>query len=156
MTYNKAMIKFEFVNETKKKIPKTSFKKLSDKFYKVLKKRVDEKLFDRDGQVDLVVISDETIQAMNKEYRNKDKATDVISFAYLEVTEYEQSEGDIIAGDIFVSVDTAAKQAKEKGHTLKKEIEILVVHGLLRCFGFNHRNDKEEKEMEKWAKKVLG
>ena len=102
-----------------------------------------------------MLIDDATIKAMNKEYRKKDSPTDVMSFAYLEVTDYKKEKGDVIVGDIFISDDTAKKQAKEKGHSLKKELEILFVHGLLHCFGFDHRTDKEEAEMEKWAKKIL-
>lgn len=150
------MIKFGFVNETKGKVSGKSFEVLAAKFYKVLKAHVDKMLLKRDGMVDLVIIDDKKMRAMNKEYRDKDMPTDVISFAYLEVTQYEKEEGDIIAGDIFISIDTAKKQAKEKGHSLMKEMEILFVHGMLHCFGFDHKNDKQEKEMERWAKKIMG
>lgn len=150
------MIKFGFVNETKAKVSEKSFEDLAAKFYKVLKTHVDKMLLKRDGLVDLVIIDDKKMRAMNKEYRDKDSPTDVISFAYLEVTQYEKEEGDIIAGDIFISIDAAKKQAKTKGHSLMKEMEILFVHGMLHCFGFDHKNDKQEKEMEKWAKKIMG
>lgn len=149
------MLKFGFDNETKLKIGKAFFKKYLDNLYKVMKKDIDKKLFKRDGQIDLVLVGDKKIHAMNKEYRKKDRPTDVISFAYLEVTHYELEPGDIIVGDIFISVDTAARQAKEHGHDLKKEMAILFVHGLLHCMGFDHNNDEEEAEMEGWAKKVL-
>lgn len=150
------MLNFEFTNETKARIGKPSYKKLLDKTYKLLKKPIDEKLFKRDGQIDLVFIDDEKMQDLNLEYRKKNSSTDVISFAYLEVTDYENQEGTVIIGDIFISVDTAKKQAKEHGHSIKKEMEILFVHGLLHLFGFDHQTDKEEAEMEKWAKKILG
>ncbi|MBI4235439.1 rRNA maturation RNase YbeY [Candidatus Peregrinibacteria bacterium] len=150
------MIKFGFVNETKAKVAKKSFEALAKKFYRVLKPHVDKLLFKRDGLMDLVIVDDKKIQAMNKEYRDKNVPTDVISFAYLEVTQYEKDEGDIIAGDIFISIDTAKKQAKVKGHSLMKEMEILFVHGMLHCFGFDHKNDKQEKEMEKWAGRIMG
>ncbi len=149
------MIYFGITNETSKRIVKKSLQERGAHFYKVLKKIVDKKLFNRDGEIDLVLVDDSTIKAMNKEYRGKNKPTDVISFAYLEVTEYEKVEGNIVVGDIFISLDTAARQAKEKKHSLKKEIEILFVHGMLHLFGFDHQNDKEEAEMEGWAAKVL-
>jgi probable rRNA maturation factor len=149
------MIKFGFDNETRTKIGKAFFKKYLDKLYKVMKKDIDKKLFKRDGQIDLVLVGDKKIHVMNKEYRKKDKPTDVISFAYLEVTHYELEPGDIIVGDIFISVDTAKRQAKEHGHDLKREMAILFVHGLLHCMGYDHKTDKEEAEMEGWAKKVL-
>ncbi len=149
------MLKLDFTNETDSKIPKTPFKKLTENCYKVLKKHVDKLLLKRHGHIDMVIVDDKVIQVMNREYRKKDKPTDVISFAYLEVTEYEKEAGDIIVGDIFISIDTAARQAKEKKHSRQKELEILFVHGLLHCLGFDHNNDKEEAEMEKWAKKIL-
>ncbi len=150
------MLKFGFDNETKVKVAGAAFfKKYLDRLYEVMRKDIDRKLFKRDGQVDLVLVGDRKIRAMNKEFRKKDKATDVISFAYLEVTDYEREPGDIIVGDIFISVDTAKRQAVEKGHDLKKEMAILFVHGLLHCMGFDHNTDEEEVEMEGWAEKVL-
>lgn len=150
------MLKFGFDNETKVKVGTAFFRKYLDRLYEVMRKDIDRKLFKRDGQVDLVLVGDRKIRAMNKEFRKKDKATDVISFAYLEVTDYEREPGDIIVGDIFISVDTAKRQAAEKGHDLKKEMAILFVHGLLHCMGFDHNTDEEEEEMEGWAEKVLG
>mgnify|MGYP003965533001 CR=1 FL=1 len=150
------MLKLEITNETKSRISKKTFDELTSKFYKILKKVVDKKLPKKGGLVDLVIINDEAMQAMNLEYREKDSPTDVLTFAYLEVTEHEKEAGDVIAADIFVSVDTAKRQAKEKGHKLQEEMKVLFVHGLLHAFGFDHRNDKEEAEMEKWAKKILG
>ncbi|MBI2634177.1 rRNA maturation RNase YbeY [Candidatus Peregrinibacteria bacterium] len=149
------MLKLDFTNETKIKVDKTLFEKRIKKFYKVLKKLVDGRLYGRNGLIDLVIINDKAMHEMNREYRKKDSPTDVISFAYLEITEYKKKKGDVIAGDIFISIDTAKKQAKEKGHTVSKEMEVLFVHALLHCFGFDHENDRQETEMEGWAKKVL-
>lgn len=149
------MLKLDFTNETKVKIEKPVFSLLTKRFYQVLKGVVDKKLHNRHGLIDLVLIDDPTMHGMNKEYRRKNSPTDVISFAYLEITEYEKGKGDVIAGDIFLSVDTARKQAKEKGHALKQELQFLFVHGLLHCFGFNHKTDRQEKEMNGWAKKIL-
>ncbi len=149
------MLKFGFSNETKEKVSKTLFNKAIDKFYKTLRSRVDKKLNKRDGLIDLVLINDDAMKVMNAEYRKKNSPTDVISFAYLDVTEHEAEKGDVIAGDIFISVETAKKQAKKNKHDLKREMETLFVHGLLHCFGFSHKTDKQEKEMDKWAKKVL-
>src|SRR3989338_3076688 len=142
------MLKFGFSNEVRIKVEKSFFKKYVDRLYKVLRQRIDKKLLERDGLIDLVLVNDATIQRLNREYRNRNKPTDVISFAYLEVTAYEKEKGDVIAGDIFISVPTAKKQEKEKGHSLERELAILFVHGLLHCFGFNHKNDKQEKAME--------
>ena len=118
------MLKFGFSNETKLKLSKDFFKKYVDRLYKVLRERIDKKLLKRNGLIDLILVSDATIKKLNQEYRNKNKPTDVISFAYLDVTAYEKEKGDVIVGDVFISTQTAEKQAKEKGHTLKKELQI--------------------------------
>lgn len=149
------MLELNIINETKAKISKKIFEDIFKRFNKVLKEKIDKKLGKRTGFVDLVINSDKSMRALNLEYRGKDETTDVISFAYLEVTDYKKQKGDVIAGDIFISVDTAKKQAKERGATLKKEFEVLFTHGLLHLFGFDHKTKKQETEMEKWAKKVL-
>lgn len=150
------MLELNLVKECKCGYGKKDFLELFEKFEKVLEARIEEMMGKRGGDVTLVLCDDEYIHKLNKEYRSKDKPTDVISFAYLEVTDFEVVDGDVAAGDIFISLDTARRQAKEKGHSLKRELEILFVHGLLHCFGFDHRNDEEEAEMEGWAAKVLG
>ena len=149
------MLNFEFTNETAQKINPEIFSNRLGKCYEILKDLINEKTLGNVGVVDLVLVTDPVIEIMNKEYRDKDGPTDVISFAYLEVTDFDESVDEVIVGDIFVSVDTAKKQAKEKKHSFKKEMEILFVHGLLHLLGFDHKNDKEEKEMERWAKKIL-
>jgi probable rRNA maturation factor len=149
------MIKFSFVNETKARVSGKHSNEVMERFYKIMKKKIDGKLGKRHGEIDLILVDDRTIKAMNKEYRDENKVTDVISFAYLEVTDYKKQKGDVIVGDIFISVDVAKKQAKSHKHTLSKELEILFVHGLLHLFGFDHKTKKQEQEMEKWASKVL-
>lgn len=149
------MLDLNVINETKAKVSKKIFEDIFKSFNKVLKTKIDKKLGKRTGFVDLVINNDKAMHSINLEYRGKDEPTDVISFAYLEVTDFKKEKGDIIAGDVFISIDTAKKQAKAHKHTLKKEFEVLFTHGLLHLLGFDHKNDKEEKEMEKWAKKVL-
>ena len=149
------MLKLEVNNESGARIVKKSFQGLCKSFEVVLAKVIDKKLKGRDGLVDLVFIDDKMMKAMNSEYRKKDSPTDVLTFAYLDVTDYEKDEGDVIVADIFISVDTIKRQAKEKGHSNLKEMQIMFVHGLLHAFGFDHKNNKAEKEMNKWAKKVL-
>ncbi len=149
------MLKLNVINETKAKVSKKIFEDIFKKFNKVLKTKIDKKLGERTGFVDLVINSDKSMHSINLEYRGKDEPTDVISFAYLEVTDFKKETGDVLAGDIGISVETAKKQAKEHKHTLKKEFEVLFTHGLLHLIGFDHKTNKQEAEMEKWAKKVL-
>ncbi len=86
------------------------------------------------GEVSVLLTSDEAIRALNRKYRRKDKATDVLSFPAAEV-----AEG--VAGDLAISLETALMQAEERGHTLEMEIKILLLHGLLHLAGYDHETD---------------
>jgi len=86
------------------------------------------------GQVTVLLTSDPAIRRMNKQFRGKNKATDVLSFP----------AGDFAgnsAGDLAISVDTARKQAREQGHALGVEIKVLMLHGLLHLAGYDHETD---------------
>ena len=89
------------------------------------------------GEVDVLLCSDAEIKRLNKAYRGKNKATDVLSFPAS-----EEAEG--IAGDLAVSLETAARQAAEHGHTLRDEVRVLLLHGLLHLAGEDHEADQGE------------
>lgn len=148
------MLKFLFSNETNVTVNKRIFADIVAEFENVLRVRIKRLLSCENGEVSLTLIGDKTIWKLNKNYRGKDTATDVLSFAYLEEKNSPANKVTEV-GDIFISLDTAKKQAKEHSHSLNKELQILFTHGLLHLFGFDHQNDAEEKEMEKWAKKIL-
>jgi probable rRNA maturation factor len=86
------------------------------------------------GEVSVLLTGDETIRALNRKYRRKDKATDVLSFPAAEM-----ARG--IAGDLVISLETALMQAEERGHTLEMEIRLLLLHGLLHLAGYDHEAD---------------
>lgn len=148
-------LKLDFTNETKEKVVESVFKSLFECFLKVLEKKIAKILGKKNGKISLVIVDDKKIHKINKEYRGVDKPTDVISFEYMEDTCAVYGGDVVVIGDIFISLDTSKRQAKEHNHTLKKELSILFVHGLLHVLGFDHNDDKEEAEMEKWAKKIL-
>ncbi len=89
------------------------------------------------GHVDVLLTDDATMQRLNRSFRGKNKATDVLSFPA-----YENAEKH--AGDLAVSLEIAARQAKVRGHSLEDEIRILVLHGLLHLAGFDHETDNGE------------
>ncbi len=149
------MLNFAFTNETDLKIEISEFSNLLEKTYFLLNEKIEVFLKNRIGEVNLILVNDEVIHNINLEHRGKNEPTDVITFAYLEISDFQKQKGDIIVGDIFISVDTAKKQAKEKNHSLKKELGILFIHGLLHCFGFDHKTDEQEKEMEKIATEIF-
>lgn len=145
------MIKLNFKNEVSVKVERILFEGLLRKACEVLGKDVCGII--GDGEVSLTLVGDKQMRELNKDYRGIDKATDVLSFAYLE--EEIPQEGEVSIGDIFISIETADRQALEKGHDLEKELSVLFVHGILHLFGFDHGNDEEEKEMEELAEKIL-
>lgn len=102
----------------------------------------------------VIFVKDKRIQEINRDYRNIDRPTDVISFALRD----NEDEGDYIEselGDIFINIDAAKRQAVEYEHSLKREICFLFTHGLLHLNGFDHQNSEDEKEMISYQKKIL-
>lgn len=90
------------------------------------------------GSVDVLLADDRTLRRLNREFRSKDNATDVLSFpAAMELA------GEF-AGDLAVSLDTAARQAREHGHSLRDEVRVLLLHGLLHLSGMDHETDRGE------------
>lgn len=104
-------------------------------------------------ELSLLLCNDEFIRELNKDWRNEDHATDVLSMSQ-HVPELKLPM--LMLGDIIVSVETAARQAEERGHTLLDEIRILMVHGLLHLVGYDHElSDEAEAEMEEEEERLL-
>ncbi len=102
---------------------------------------------DNQYEISLLLTDDETIRQLNKEYRNKDKSTDVLSFPM---------EDEIMLGDIVISVDTAKRQAEEAEINLDRETAFLFIHGLLHLLGYDHETSQEdEAEMFALQEKIL-
>lgn len=100
------------------------------------------------ASVSVIFVTPEEIHAINKEYRQMDRSTDVISFALKDSEDsYEMMEGDEELGDIFINVQAIVDQAKEYGHSMRRECCFLFTHGLLHLLGYDHMNEKDEKEM---------
>jgi len=86
------------------------------------------------GEVSVLLTGDEAIRKLNRQYRHKDAATDVLSFPAAAI-----AEG--IAGDLVISVETAVRQEDERDHPLEMEIKLLLLHGLLHLAGYDHEAD---------------
>ncbi len=93
------------------------------------------------GQVDVLLAGDGTLRRLNRQFRGKNKATDVLSFPALAVADGGDAR---LAGDIAISVETAERQAEAFGHTLRDEVRVLLVHGLLHLQGMDHETDEGE------------
>lgn len=96
------------------------------------------------GKVSVLLTTDREIRRLNREFRGKDKATDVLSFPALVVPAHRTSKQNAFAGDLAISVETAARQAKQCGHPLLIEMKILLLHGLLHLAGHDHETDGGE------------
>ena len=83
---------------------------------------------------------DRTVRRLNRDFRDKDKATDVLSFPG------EESPEGRHLGDIVISIPTAERQAEERGATLEEEVKLLLLHGVLHCLGYDHETDRGEME----------
>jgi len=136
---------FEIFNETNETIDIKDIETLLNNTVKFLS--IEEAIFN------VIIVDDEKIHEINREYRNVDRPTDVISFA-LEDDKTMTSEVRIL-GDIYVSIDTARRQAYEYYNTEKEELRFLIIHGLLHLLGYDHMNESDEKEMMSLEEEVL-
>ncbi len=109
-----------------------------------------------DVEVSCVLVNDERIHEINREYRHIDRSTDVISFAMEDNDQFYVEGMPRTLGDIFISVDHAKKQAEEYGHSLRREMCFLFTHGILHLLGYDHMTDEQEKEMFGLQDKILG
>jgi probable rRNA maturation factor len=96
------------------------------------------KLVDLPGEVEVLLTSDAELKRLNRAFRNKNKATDILSFP----TPPEIAEQH--AGDLAISLETAARQAAQFGHSLADELRVLILHGLLHLSGLDHETDSGE------------
>ena len=132
------MNQIEVFNQTDEKIDLEYIKKLSDFILK------SESV--NNGIVNIILVDDDYIHEINKNYRKIDRVTDVISFA-LEEEETISFDFGRLLGDIYVCIPQMKRQAIEYSHSEKRELSFLVVHGLLHLLGYDHMEKEEEKIM---------
>ena len=110
------------------------------------------------AEVSVTLTNNDHIREINLNYRNKDAATDVISFALNEGEEPEIIDGPEInmLGDIIISIERAMEQAEEYGHSLERELAFLTVHGMMHLLGYDHIEEEDRIEMRKEEEYVLG
>lgn len=112
-------------------------------------------------EVDVTIVDDEEIHALNRDYRGVDRPTDVLSFALDEEAE-ESDEPELVdapeehlLGDIIISAETAQRQGEEFGHGLEREIVYLAVHGLLHLLGYDHMTEADKVVMRAKEEEAL-
>ncbi|MGB9619798.1 MAG: rRNA maturation RNase YbeY, partial [Armatimonadota bacterium] len=108
-----------------------------------------------DTEVSVLLADDESIRALNKQYRGVDAPTDVLAFSQLEGEDFGREGGNVL-GDVVISVETAHRQAQDHGHSLEDEIDLLLVHGLLHLLGYDHEKPEDERRMFLRQDELLG
>ena len=137
---------FEIFNETKEEI-----KEIED-VKRVLKKAIE---MENVGSVNfnVILVDNKYIHELNKNYRNIDRETDVISFALEDYDDVHYDDFRLL-GDIYISIEKAHSQALEYGHSFKREICFLAVHGFLHLLGYDHMEKKDEEVMFPLQEKI--
>ena len=121
-----------------------------------------------EAEVNLLLTMNDEIQEMNRNFRNIDRATDVLSFPMIDYEEagkfdflenvmdvFHPETGELMLGDIVISKEKVISQAEEYGHSTLREYAFLIAHSMLHLFGYDHMEDEERIEMEQKQKEIL-
>lgn len=124
-----------------------------------------------DAEVSVVIAGDDDVRELNRRHRGLDETTDVLSFSYLHHGQYygerqELTESDNVEfvlppgtkdslGEVIISYPQAQRQASEAGHTVERELAVLLTHGILHLLGHDHEEPREQEEMESVQAQVL-
>ena len=137
--------------------------------HKVVDKALDYEQCPYEVELNVILVDNDEIHQINKEHRNIDKPTDVLSFPMIDYEvpgEFDWLEdngddcfnpesGELLLGDIIISVDKLLEQATEYGHSVERELGFLVAHSMLHLFGYDHMEDEERKVMEEKQDEIL-
>ena len=135
-------------------VPRALFSRQDALLVRARATRVLRELGHQKELVSLVLTGDEEIHALNRDYRQKNKPTDVLAFAMSE-GEFAEHRGAML-GDVIVSVETAARQAQRAKKTVLDEVSMLVVHGILHLLGWDHDTKPKERRMFAETDRLLG
>ena len=142
-------------NRTGEDIPET----YEDIFEKIVRQTLKYEEFDEECEVSISLVTNEEIRQINKQFREIDKETDVLSFPQLTFEEGEYAEvnenDEIVLGDIIISLEKARQQAEEYGHSLERELAFLTAHSMLHLLGYDHMEKDEEEDMFRRQKEIL-
>jgi len=133
---------------------------LYDLIENVIKRTIEEEGLEEEVEVSVVLVDNKQIKELNCDFRGVDHETDVLSFPAIDYEEDEQSDinldtGDLILGDIAISVEKAAEQAQEYGHSFYREIGFLTAHGMFHLLGYDHETEEEAVQMRSKEENVL-
>ena len=156
-----------FIMEEEVKVPFTfDYKELAEQ---VVNKCLDYANFPYEAEINLTLTDNEGIHAINKEFRQIDRPTDVLSFPMLnyntpgdfafldeeESDDFNPDTGEALLGDIVISVDKVLEQAESYGHSIEREFAFLITHSMLHLFGYDHMTEEEATVMEAKQSEIL-
>lgn len=118
-------------------------REITKKFLELSVAKILQELNLKNVEVSITLTDDKTIREINKQWRGKDKPTDVLSFPQEETIGYKYK----LLGDVIISLPYAKKQAEDIGFTLKEEIIRLLIHGILHLLGYDHERSKEDEKI---------
>ena len=137
-------------------------KKYDEVIKKVLTKCFEEENLENSKlYITVTLTTPENIRKINKEYRNIDRATDVLSFPMFEKDELEEKiknndfEHEDVLGDLVISIEKVREQAKEYGHSFERELSYMLVHGFYHLMGYDHIEEEDKKKMRPKEEKIL-
>lgn len=122
---------------------------------KVANMVLEEEGFREEAEISVVFVDDGKINQLNKQYRQVDSPTDVLSFAMQEGVPMPDREGELVLGDVVISLETAVRQAGEYGHSFNREVAYLTVHGVLHLFGYDHEDEEDRKVMREKEESIM-
>jgi probable rRNA maturation factor len=129
-----------------------SHQQISDFVFQVISCLTSEELSFPEVELSVLITDDLKIQVLNKDYRGKDYATDVLSFSQLEGEKLIAANDKVVLGDIVISYDTALRQAEQLGVDIEEEMSRLIVHGLLHLIGYEHEGVPEDVAKKMFAR----
>lgn len=117
--------------------------------------------------VEIAFVDGEEIRRLNRELRQTDRVTDVLSFPSFDGLKDKpirrkdyvwdlDEEGNLLIGSIAICIERAKEQANEYGHSFERELHYLIIHGVMHCFGFDHEREEDKAEMRLQEEKILG
>lgn len=147
------MLKLEYYNDTIIPLSGQIFKEIlnlvNDNFKEIFPKKLDKR---KTYYITFTLVTDEIIQELNKEHRGINEPTDVISLSYIDEKEFP---GQDMVGEIFISFETAEKQAKKNEMEVLDELKFLYVHGILHILGYKHKAEEDFQTMMKLTNQIL-
>ncbi len=134
------------------KIPRTLSRDYCTRALQALEKVIKKP---QQGSINLIVIDEEEMARMNQQFRGKEGPTDILTFSYRGKSGLEMpGSPDLVVGEIYLCLEKIQSYAKESGKTYKKQLEYIIIHGLVHLMGYDHATDADWREMEKVEKKI--